>query len=53
MINKEPKYIKNIEALLAHSHRKRYPAKSTIIYAGDKADTLYYCLLYTSDAADE
>ena len=42
MINKEPKYIKNIEALLAHSHRKRYPAKSTIIYAGDKADTLYY-----------
>src|SRR5690625_6340233 len=35
-------HIKNVEAFLAHCHRRRYPAKSTIIYAGDKSDSLYY-----------
>ena len=25
-------------------HRRRYPAKSTIIYAGDQGDTLYYII---------
>ena len=32
----------SINKFLAHCHRRRYPAKSTIIYAGDKADVLYY-----------
>ena len=28
----------------AHCHRRRYPAKSTIIYAGDAGDSLYYII---------
>ena len=28
--------------ILSKCHRRRYPSKSTIIYAGDKADVLYY-----------
>ena len=35
-------HIKNVEEFLIHCHRRRYPAKSTIIYAGDKSDSLYY-----------
>lgn len=35
-------HIPNVEEFLAHCHRRRYPAKSTIIYAGDESDTLYY-----------
>jgi CRP/FNR family cyclic AMP-dependent transcriptional regulator len=35
-------HIKNVEEFLVHCHRRRYPAKSTIIYAGDKSDSLYY-----------
>lgn len=31
-----------IERFLAHCHRRRYPAKSVIIYAGDKPDVLYF-----------
>lgn len=31
-----------IEKFLAHCHRRRYPAKSVIIYAGDSPDSLYY-----------
>ncbi len=31
-----------IETLLRHSHRRQYPAKTTIIHHGDKPDTLYY-----------
>jgi len=31
-----------VEEFLVHCHRRRYPAKSTIIYAGDKSDSLYY-----------
>lgn len=31
-----------IERFLTHCHRRRYPAKSIIIYAGDKPDVLYY-----------
>lgn len=34
--------IKNADEFLAHCHRRRYPAKSTLIYAGDKSDSLYY-----------
>ncbi len=35
-------HMKNIDDFLAHCHRRRYPAKSTLIYAGDKSDSLYY-----------
>jgi len=33
--------IKNIDKLLAHCHRRRYTAKSTIIYAGDRCESLF------------
>jgi len=33
-------HIPNVETFLAHCHRRKYPAKSTIIYAGDEGDTL-------------
>jgi len=32
----------SIESFLAAAHRRRYPAKSTIIFAGDNSDSLYY-----------
>ena len=35
-------HIKNVDEFLNHCHRRRYPAKSTIIYAGDNSDSLYY-----------
>lgn len=35
-------HIQNVDAFLAHCHRRRYPIKSTLIYAGDKSDSLYY-----------
>ncbi|MGV6806897.1 MAG: cAMP-activated global transcriptional regulator CRP [bacterium] len=35
-------HIPNVEAFLSHCHRRKYPPKSTIIYAGDEGDTLYY-----------
>lgn len=31
-----------ISSFLSHCHRRRYPAKSLIIYAGDKPDVLYH-----------
>jgi CRP/FNR family cyclic AMP-dependent transcriptional regulator len=31
-----------LEKFLEHCHRRRYPAKSLIIYAGDTPDVLYY-----------
>jgi CRP/FNR family cyclic AMP-dependent transcriptional regulator len=37
-------HIKNVEEFLVHCHRRRYPAKSTLIYAGDKSDSLYYII---------
>lgn len=33
-----------VEKFLEHCHRRRYPAKSTIICAGDKPDVLYYII---------
>lgn len=33
-----------IERFLAHCHRRRYPPKSVIIYAGDTPDVLYYII---------
>ncbi|MFT7560623.1 MAG: CRP/FNR family cyclic AMP-dependent transcriptional regulator [Flavobacteriales bacterium] len=35
-------HIKNVDTFLSHCHRRRYPAKSTLIYAGDSSDSLYY-----------
>ncbi len=32
----------SIDNFLEHCHRRRYPAKSVIIYAGDHSDVLYY-----------
>lgn len=32
----------SIDKFLEHCHRRRYPAKSVIIYAGDRPDVLYY-----------
>ena len=37
-------HIDNVEEFLSHCHRRRYPAKSTIIYAGDQGDPLYYII---------
>ena len=37
-------HIQHVEEFLTHCHRRRYPAKSTIIYAGDQGDTLYYII---------
>ena len=34
----------HIDAFLAAAHRRKYPAKSTLIYAGDKSDSIYYVL---------
>lgn len=31
-----------IERFLKHCHRRRYPSKTVIIYAGDTPDSLYY-----------
>ena len=36
--------IKNLDAFLTHCHRRRYPARSTIIHAGDKGDSLFYLI---------
>jgi len=32
----------SIDKFLEHCHRRRYPSKSVIIYAGDQSDVLYY-----------
>lgn len=37
-------HIDNVDEFLGHCHRRRYPAKSSIIYAGDKSDSLYYII---------
>jgi len=44
MIEIANKIIPNLDHFLAHCHRRKYPAKSTIIYAGDESDALYYIL---------
>lgn len=36
--------IPDMDSFLAHCHRRKYPAKSTIIYAGDESDALYYII---------
>ncbi len=42
MINNPTTEIQNIDGFLQHCRRKNYRAKSTIIYAGDDADSLFY-----------
>lgn len=37
-------HIPNVDNFLSQCHRRRYPSKSTIIYAGDTGDTLYYII---------
>jgi CRP/FNR family transcriptional regulator, cyclic AMP receptor protein len=37
-------HIKNVEEFLNRCHRRRYPSKSTIIYAGDRGESLYYII---------
>jgi len=37
-------HIENVDTFLTHCHRRRHPAKSTLIYAGDKSDSLYYII---------
>ncbi|QGG81093.1 cAMP-activated global transcriptional regulator CRP [Litorivicinus lipolyticus] len=39
-----PQPDKNLEYFLSHCHRRRYPAKSTLIYAGDKAESLFFII---------
>ncbi|KES23807.1 CRP/FNR family transcriptional regulator, cyclic AMP receptor protein [Pseudomonas citronellolis] len=38
-----PKH-KNLDKLLAHCHRRRYTPKSTIIYAGDRCESLFFII---------
>lgn len=33
-----------MDEFLSHCHRRRFPAKSTLIYAGDSSDSLYYII---------
>ncbi|WP_435653281.1 cAMP-activated global transcriptional regulator CRP [Bermanella sp. WJH001] len=35
---------KHLDYFLSQCHRRRYPARSTIIYAGDKSDSLFYIM---------
>lgn len=35
-------HITNVDEFLSHCHRRRFPAKSTLIYAGDQSESLYY-----------
>jgi CRP/FNR family cyclic AMP-dependent transcriptional regulator len=37
-------HIQDLNNFLSHCHRKSYPNRSTIIYKGDKCDTLYYII---------
>ena len=42
MITNPAPEIHNLDGFLSHCRRKNYRAKSTIIYAGDDADSLFY-----------
>ncbi|MCP5326915.1 MAG: cAMP-activated global transcriptional regulator CRP [Oceanospirillaceae bacterium] len=35
---------KHLDFFLSQCHRRRYPARSTIIYAGDKSDSLFFII---------
>ena len=36
--------IKNIDKILEHCHKRRFASKSTIIYAGDSCESLFFIL---------
>lgn len=36
--------VANMDAFLQHCQRRRYPAKSTIIFAGEQGESLYYII---------
>ena len=42
-INLPPK-VKNIDKILSHCHRRRFNNKSTIIYAGDSCESLFFII---------
>ena len=44
MTLKPNRLIPDTENFLAHCHRRKYPAKSTLIFAGDDSDALYYII---------
>ena len=46
-------HIEDVDNLLSHCHRKSYPNRSTIIYEGDKCDTLYYIIKGSNSVALE
>jgi CRP/FNR family cyclic AMP-dependent transcriptional regulator len=39
-----PTYAESVDRFLAHCHRRKYPAKTLIIYEGDPPDVLYYLI---------
>ena len=39
-----PSKHQHLDDFLSHCHRRRYPARSTLIYAGEESDTLYYLI---------
>ena len=41
-LNLQSPEISNIDEFLAAAHRRRYPRGSTIIYAGEQGDSIYY-----------
>ncbi|PCI46978.1 MAG: cAMP-activated global transcriptional regulator CRP [Moraxellaceae bacterium] len=44
MVIRQNKPIPNIESFLSQCHRRKYPSKSTLLYAGDDSDALYYII---------
>ena len=42
MIITKPQTDPTLEWFLSHCHTHKYPAKSMLIHAGEKADTLYF-----------
>ena len=42
MIISKPQADPTLEWFLSHCHTHKYPAKSMLIHAGEKADTLYF-----------
>tara|TARA_B100001109_G_scaffold255897_1_gene262687 strand:+ start:51665 stop:52312 length:648 start_codon:yes stop_codon:yes gene_type:complete len=39
-----PSKHQHLDDFLSHCHKRRYPARSTLIYAGEESDTLYYLI---------
>ncbi|MCJ8274725.1 MAG: cyclic nucleotide-binding domain-containing protein, partial [Psychrosphaera sp.] len=41
-INASNTNLQNVEDFLSHCHLRKFKAKTTIIYTGDKGESLYY-----------